>query len=64
MNSLPELETTRRDLEREVAGKRIKDVDVASESTQLARANILVQAGSSMLSQANSSSQIALRLIG
>ncbi len=28
MNSLPELETTRRDLEREVTGKRIKDVDV------------------------------------
>ena len=48
----------------EAANSRIMDVDVASESTQLARANILVQAGSSMLSQANSSSQVALRLIG
>ncbi|MCH6255865.1 hypothetical protein MLD52_04855 [Puniceicoccaceae bacterium K14] len=48
----------------EAANSRIIDVDVASESTQLARANILVQAGSSMLTQANSSSQIALRLLG
>ena len=48
----------------EAANSRIMDVDVASESTQLARYNILVQAGSSMLSQANSSSQVALRLLG
>ena len=48
----------------EAANSRIVDVDVASESTNLARANVLVQAGSSMLSQANSSSQTALRLIG
>ncbi|MDQ8186184.1 flagellin [Pelagicoccus sp. SDUM812002] len=48
----------------EAANSRIIDVDVATESTQLARANILVQAGSSMLSQANASSQVALRLIG
>jgi len=48
----------------EAANSRIIDVDVASESTQLARYNILVQAGSSMLSQANSSTQIALRLLG
>ena len=48
----------------EAANSRIADVDVASESTQLARANILVQAGSSMLSQANASSSIALRLLG
>lgn len=48
----------------EAATSRIMDVDVASESTQLARYNILVQAGSSMLSQANSSSQVALRLLG
>ena len=48
----------------EAANSRIIDVDVATESTQLARANVLVQAGSSMLSQANSSSQTALRLIG
>ena len=42
---------------------RITDVDVASESTALAQDNVLVQAGAAMLSQANSSSQIALKLL-
>jgi len=56
------LDTNKQNLE--AANSRIIDVDVASESTQLARANILVQAGSSMLSQANASSQVALRLLG
>ena len=46
------------------ANSRIKDVDVADESTQFARYNILVQAGTAMLSQANSSPQSALRLLG
>ncbi|NBV22185.1 MAG: flagellin [Proteobacteria bacterium] len=45
------------------ANSRIKDVDVASESTQFARYNILVQAGTAMLSQANSTPQSALRLL-
>src|SRR5207247_1533684 len=35
------------------ANSRIKDVDVANESTQFARYNILVQAGTAMLAQAN-----------
>jgi len=48
----------------EAANSRITDVDVASESTQLARWNILVQSGTAMLSQANQSAQVALRLIG
>lgn len=48
----------------EAANSRIIDVDVAEESTQLARYNILVQAGTAMLSQANQSAQSALRLIG
>ena len=48
----------------EQANSRITDVDVASESTQLARWNILVQSGTAMLSQANTSSQSALRLLG
>ncbi|MBC2605772.1 flagellin [Pelagicoccus albus] len=48
----------------EAANSRIIDVDVAEESTQLAKYNILVQAGSSMLTQANSSSQVALQLLG
>ncbi len=47
----------------EAANSRIIDVDVASESTQLARWNTLVQAGTSMLTQANSSAQIALKLL-
>ena len=41
----------------------ITDVDVASETTNLAKWNILVQAGTSMLTQANQSSQVALKLI-
>jgi flagellin len=48
----------------EAANSRIMDVDVAEESTQLARWNILVQSGTAMLSQANQSAQTALRLIG
>jgi flagellin len=47
----------------ESANSRIVDVDVASESTQLARWNVLVQAGTSMLAQANQSSQTALKLL-
>ena len=48
----------------EAASSRITDVDVAEESTQLARWNILVQSGTAMLSQANQSAQSAMRLIG
>jgi flagellin len=47
----------------EAATSRITDVDVASESTQLARWNILVQSGTAMLAQANQSAQSALKLI-
>jgi flagellin len=45
------------------ASSRIKDVDVAEESTNFARYNILVQAGTAMLAQANASPQSALRLL-
>jgi len=45
------------------ANSRIKDVDVAEESTKFARNNILVQAGTAMLAQANTSSQSALKLL-
>jgi flagellin len=47
----------------ESAVSRIMDVDVAEESTQLARYNILVQSGTAMLSQANQSAQTALQLL-
>ena len=45
------------------ANSRIKDVDVAEESTNYARYNILVQSGTAMLAQANSLPQSALRLL-
>jgi flagellin len=45
------------------ANSRIKDVDVAEESTKFARYNILVQAGTAMLAQANATPQSALRLL-
>ena len=47
----------------EAANSRIIDVDVAAESSQLARFNILQQAGTAMLAQANQSTQSILRLI-
>lgn len=47
----------------EAANSRIADVDVAAESTQLARWNILVQSGTAMLAQANSATQSVMRLL-
>jgi len=47
----------------ESANSRIIDVDVADESTKLARYNILQQAGTAMLAQANQSTQSILRLL-
>ncbi len=41
----------------------IRDVDVAQESTQLAKYNILVQSGTAMLSQANQAPQAVLKLL-
>ena len=45
------------------ARSRITDVDMASETAELTRTNILSQAGVSVLSQANSNAQLALKLI-
>ena len=42
---------------------RITDVDIAAESTRLAKYNVLVQASASMLAQANTSADIALMLL-
>lgn len=41
----------------------INDVDVAQESTQLAKYNILVQSGIAMLAQANQTPQAVLKLL-
>jgi len=46
------------------ANSRIKDVDIASETSELTKSNILSQAGVSVLSQANNNSQSALKLLG
>ena len=45
------------------ANGRIVDVDIAAESTNLAKYNILAQASASMIAQANSSMDIALMLL-
>jgi flagellin len=45
------------------ANSRIRDTDMAAESTALAKANILQQAGVSVLSQANNQNQLALKLL-
>jgi len=45
------------------ARSRIYDVDMASETSELTKANILSQAGVSVLSQANNNSMSALKLL-
>ncbi|MBE7498729.1 MAG: flagellin [Verrucomicrobiales bacterium] len=45
------------------ATSRIKDVDIADESTEYAKATILVQSGTAMLAQANQVPQTVLRLL-
>ena len=46
------------------ARSRILDTDFAAETAELARTNVLQQAGMAMLSQANVSSQNVLSLLG
>jgi flagellin len=48
----------------EAAKSRIQDADFALESAQLARAQILQQAGTAMLAQANAAPQNVLSLLG
>ena len=45
------------------ANSRIRDLDIAAETADLAKNNILVQSGVSVLSQANNSTSMALKLI-
>jgi flagellin len=45
------------------ANSQIMDVDIAQESTNYAKYNILVQSGTAMLAQANSLPQSVLKLI-
>jgi flagellin len=46
------------------ANSRIRDIDVAKETSELVRNQILVQAGTSVLSQANQLPSLALTLLG
>lgn len=46
------------------ADSRIRDVDVAAETSQLSRVQILSQAGISVLAQSNQVPQMALKLLG
>ncbi len=48
----------------EAANSAIRDVDVAEETSVLARSQVLLQAGTSILAQANQSPQLALSLLG
>jgi flagellin len=45
------------------ANSRIRDVDVAEETSQLARNQVLSQAGTSVLAQANQIPQMAMQLL-
>lgn len=46
------------------ANSRIRDTDVAAASSELMRNNILLQAGTSTLAQANQNNAIAMKLLG
>jgi len=46
------------------ANSRIEDVDVAAETADMTRNNILMQSGVAVLAQANQMPQIALKLLG
>jgi flagellin len=46
------------------ANSRIRDADIAAETTEMTRNNILQQAAVSVLSQTNNSQQLALKLLG
>lgn len=46
------------------ANSRIRDTDVALSSSEMARNNVLLQAGTATLAQANQASNLALKLLG
>lgn len=45
------------------ANSRVRDTDIAAETSEMVRNNILLQAGISVLSQANAAQQVALKLL-
>jgi len=60
--TIANLSTARENLS--AANSRIRDVDVAAESANLTKNNILMQAGVSVLAQANQAPSMALSLLG
>lgn len=46
------------------ANSRIRDTDIAATSSDMARNNVLLQASTATLAQANQNSQLALKLLG
>ena len=62
MSAITNLETTIENLS--AANSAIREIDVASETAELTRTQILMQAGVSVLAQANQAPQMALSLIG
>ena len=62
MSAISNLESTIENLS--AANSSIREIDVASETAELTRTQILMQAGVSVLAQANQSPQMALSLIG
>ncbi|MCL2032470.1 MAG: flagellin [Methanomassiliicoccaceae archaeon] len=61
-NTITNLTVQRENLQ--ASESRISDVDIASEMTEFVRNQVLTQAAVSMLAQANSLPQLALRLLG
>jgi len=61
-NAVSNTQTIRTNLE--AANSAIRDVDVAEETSILARSQVLLQAGTSVLAQANQSPVLALSLLG
>ena len=62
MSAISNLETTIENLS--AANSRIREVDFAAETAELTRTQILMQAGVSVLAQANMAPQYALSLLG
>jgi flagellin len=46
------------------ANSRIRDVDIATETSKMSASQVLIQAGVSVLAQANQAPQVALKLLG
>ena len=60
--TISNLQTSRNNLE--AANSVIRDVDVARESAMMAKGNVLQQAGTAILAQANQTPQLAMQLLG